>query len=191
MKYKSFLLIIVLFVQIDFLFCQNEQPYPYIRNQFNVNIGKNNVKMELGSDFPIFSCDVLYGHNDWLELGAAFSCFVATTGSISNNQGKLYHPIIINYGVAAKAHLLPALIKPSFSIIDIYASGRLGSFMETTGRDPERRFSVFSGLTVEGSLGAAANITRHFGVFYEWGWHSLYKMTTRFGLNIRFDSQKK
>lgn len=173
---------------------ETKQEFPYIRNQFNVNIG--NVRdtggwMNHEFFFGYLSSEVMYGINDWLETGVFCACLRLRSGEINNNEGRLYYPVELNYGLAAKAHLFPAIINPSFSWADLYASAHIGTFASTTGGDPEREASCFRGFCYRGMLGAGVNFSRHFGLFYEFGYGNFERFNHRIGLNIRFGGPKK
>ena len=104
---------------------ETKQEFPYIRNQINVNIGRikdTQGMMNHEFFFGYMSSEVMYGINDWLETGLFCSCLRLRSGEINNNQGRLYYPLVLNYGLAAKAHLFPAIINPSFAWADLYCS---------------------------------------------------------------------
>ena len=173
---------------------ETKQEFPYIRNQINVNIGRikdTQGMMNHEFFFGYMSSEVMYGINDWLETGVFCSCLRLRSGEINNNQGRLYYPLVLNYGLAAKAHLFPAIINPSFSWADLYASAQIGTFANTTGGDPERKFSCFRGYSLRGMLGAGVNFSRHFGLFYEFGYCTYERFNHRIGLNVRFGGPKK
>ena len=173
---------------------ETKQEFPYIRNQINVNVGRikdTHGIMNHEFFFGYLSSEVMYGINDWLETGVFCSCLRLKSGEINNNQGRLYYPLVLNYGLAAKAHLFPAIINPSFSWADLYASAQIGTFANTTGGDPERKFSCFKGYSLRGMLGAGVNFSRHFGLFYEFGYCTFERFNHRIGLNVRFGGPKK
>lgn len=77
------------------------------------------------------------------------------------NKDKDYY-LCLYYGVAAKAHLLPIIINPSYRRFDVYANLQLGtkSVIRQTMND---RTSLF----VNGGLGVGYNFSKRIGLFYE------------------------
>ena len=195
MKKKLYLLAFLLLPCMAFAQeTEPKQDFPFIRNQIQVNIGRikdNQGLLNKQFFFGYMSSEVLYGVNNWLETGVFCSCLRLKYGEINFNHEQMYYPLICNYGVAAKAHLFPAIIKPSFSLIDLYVSAQIGTFANTTGGDPEREFSCFNGYSLRGTVGAAINFGRHFGLFYEYGYCNFERFNHRIGLNVRFGGPKK
>lgn len=180
---KKHLLFLLLFASLCGMAQQptKKTDFPYIRNQFNVNMAvmKVNGAMYLNHNDGLRnlcpSLDVEYGLNDWLEVGASFT-----------DRFDSYGIMNLFYSAAnAKAHLLPAVISPSFSVVDVYATAQLGA-MTCFIDSPDIPNRVY--FTWGANLGAAFNFTRHFGLFYEFGYinEEHFKANHRFGLNIRF-----
>lgn len=165
------------------------QPRPFLRNQFSVNLAvlKSSVTSgsSLWSDLPFCpSLGLHYGLNDWLEVGASATI---RKKNLMEDKSIFYQC----YAAEAKAHLLPAIIRPSFYIVDVYATAQIGLAHYPIG--------VMEGLSSVtkfcwgANAGVAINPSRHFGIFGEYGYNSAdyFKNYWRFGLNVRFGGPKK
>lgn len=165
------------------------QPRPFIRNQFSVDLAvlKSSVRLNSGSWSNMPFCPSLrvhYGFNDWLEAGV-----IATFRKMNLTESKT--TFFQCYAAEAKAHLLPAVIKPSFHIVDVYATAQIGLIHYPVGAI-EGLHSVTK-FCWGGNAGLAFNPSRHFGLFGEYGYNSAdyFKSYWRFGLNVRFGGPKK
>lgn len=169
-------------------FAQETEPkrLPFIRNQISINlaVAKPNKNNASWTSFPFYpSLGLHYGLNDWLEVGAS-----ATLRSQDITADK--NVFFQFYNAEAKAHLLPAIINPSFYIVDVYATAQLGlSHYPSGGIASIRPVTKFCW---GGNAGVAFNPSRHFGIFAEYGYNSAdyFKNHWRFGLNIRFGGPK-
>jgi len=161
---------------------QCQEKLPYIRNRFNVNAWvliptKNPDYSNSHRICP--SLDIEYGINNWIEAG------ITTTG-------RLYPNITaINYAANVRLHLFPAIINPSFRIVDLYATGQIGACSEIG----KGAFNYYSATVFSwgASVGLALNISRYIGFTYEFGYLSpvAFKTYNRFGLSFRINGPKK
>lgn len=164
-------------------------PIPFIRNQIGIDLAvlKSSAMINGGSWTNMPYCPsfgLYYGLNDWLEVGAS-----ATLRKMDLTQEKL--TFFQCYAAEARAHLLPAIIKPSFYIVDVYATAQVGLAHYPIG-NIEGLYSVTK-FCWGANAGLAFNPSRHFGIFGEYGYNSAdyFKSYWRFGLNIRFGGPKK
>lgn len=135
------------------------------------------------------NAQVLYGINDWLELGIALDvCYKKKLLM----KGWTYPNYILptfqcRLGETAKAHLL-SIFWPKFSLIDFYVSEFVGiSSTFSTDGWPDTRYSFYAQV----GIGSQINFSRHFGLFYEFGINHNRNHYSLFGLNIRFNGPKK
>jgi len=161
---------------------QCQEKFPYIRNRFNVNVGLLIPTEESYSGDHSRICpslDFEYGLNNWIEAGISVI-------------GRFAHAYTaINYTANVKLHLFPAIINPSFRIVDLYATGQIGACSEFgKGQFYDYSATVFSWGA---SVGFALNISRYFGFTYEFGYLSPveFKTYNRFGLSFRINGPKK
>lgn len=192
---KPFLKILIVscFVSIYGLGCaqpsSSESVRPYIRNQFSVNFAvlrtaENKTSHHMMNPTLCPSLGIHYGLNDWLELGASSAI---RKMDFSSDKSVFFQC----YTAEAKAHLLPAIIKSSFYIVDVYATAQIGLSHYPNG-DIETIQSVTK-LCCGGNVGLTLNPSRHFGFFGEYGYINAdyFKNYLRFGFNIRFGGPKK
>lgn len=156
---------------------QCQEKFPYIRNRFNVNVGvliptERTYSVDKSRLCP--SLDFEYGLNNWIEAG------ISVIGRFD------YAYTAINYTANVKLHLFPAIINPSFRIVDLYATGQIGACTERS----EIGGTFFSWGA---NVGLAVNLSRYFGFFYEFGYmRPVYLHSyNRFGLSIRINGPKK
>lgn len=156
---------------------------PFIKGQFNLSLSGFN---QTTNNYIGPKAEFLYGYNDFLEMGVFCKALIIPIG---NGDHKNY-PVSLSYGAEGKAHLLPAVIKPSFYYIDLYAIGKIGA--GTTF--PNGVSYVIHGTTYDYSIGVGVAIntfSKHFGLFYEFDYGRNKLSTHTFGLNIRFGGPKK
>jgi len=132
---------------------QCQEKFPYIRNRFNVNVGvliptKTTYSGDHSRLCP--SLDFEYGLNDWIEAG------ISVIGRFD------YAYTAINYTANVKLHLFPAIINPSFRIVDLYATGQIGACTLGTIYGSEYGGTIFSWGA---NAGLAVNLSRYFGFF--------------------------
>lgn len=195
MKSHKFFLVIVVF----FFFCtivkgqttQSDSPKPFIGHQFNISFSGSIVwsQERINQNRVVMGPRIegLYGINNWLESGLFVNGFIYTFGS--SNSYESYHPVKLLYGVESKAHLLPAIIKPSFSLFDVYGVAKFGACTLCPNGCPE--LAPSSCFFISGGAGAAINLSRHFGVFFEWEYGNLKACYLTIGLNFRLGVTKK
>lgn len=167
---------------------ESKLDYPYIGNQFSIDLSilktfENSSSHHLLNSTLCPSIGIHYGLNDWLEIGAS-----STLRKMNISNRVIFFQC---HTAEAKAHLLPAIIKPSFYIIDVYATAQVGlSHYPNGGIEAIRPVTNFCW---GGNVGLAFNPSRHFGLFGEYGYISAdhFKNYSRFGLNIRFGGPKK
>ena len=166
-----------------------KQDLPFLRNQFSINLAvlKSSVITNGGSwsNMPFCpSLGVHYGINDWLEAGASATLRIM---DLTSEKPTFFQC----YAAEAKAHLLSAIIKPSFYIVDVYATAQIGLAHYPIG-NIEGLHSVTK-FCWGVNAGLAINPSRHFGIFGEYGYNSAdyFKSYWRFGLNVRFGGPKK
>lgn len=136
--------------------------------------------------------EIMYGFNNWIEAGLHLSCH--TYHNVYTDDGyEEYFPKHFQYGFASKAHLLPAVVRPSFYVADVYAFLNAGLIATYDDGDPYTnvKTSFCKTAFVETGLGAGVNIVRYFGVFYEFSISTYDFMRHRIGVNIRFPGPKK
>ena len=156
---------------------------PFIKGQFNLSLSGFN---QTTNNYIGPKAEFLYGYNDFLEVGVFCKALIIPIG---NGNHKSY-PVSLSYGAEGKAHLLPAVIKPSFYYIDLYAVGKLGA--ETTFPNGVSYITRGTGFYCSIGAGAAINLfSRHFGLFYEIDVGRGKSSTTTFGINLRFGGPKK
>ncbi len=162
---------------------------PFIKGQFNLSLSGYNPNNHVGPKAKFLvgpKAEFLYGHNDYLEVGVFCNALILTSG----DGNHLNYPIYLNYGAVGKAHLFPAVIKPSFHYIDLYAVGKLGA--GTIFPNGVSYITRGTGLYYSIGAGAAINLfSRHFGLFYEIDYGRGKLSTNTFGINIRFGGPKK
>lgn len=134
------------------------------------------------SNLPNFRVEVNYKMLPFIEVGvfAGFGFYedIQIVGSRATISGYA----ATNYGLNANFHILPLVVKEKKVRFDLYVSGKLG------GINPERKnFSplphkYFSDYGVY--AGAAYYLTRHFGVYGEFGYGSYTNL--RYGLSFKF-----
>lgn len=163
----------------------------YIKNKISLNIGAK-VFQEYGFDYLFASVDVLYGLNNWLEAGL----FTSGRGSFANyggNGGK--YDLVLYYGVAAKAHLLPIIINSSYSRFDVYANLHLGAKSVLYNNDLIIDYSRTS-LYINGGIGVGYNFNKRIGLFYECNYSNsdilsgvgnLNGLNHKLGVRLRFN----
>ena len=167
---------------------ETKQEFPYIRNQFSINLSilrtfENSTSHHLMNSTLCPSLGIHYGLNDWLEVGAS-----STLRKMNFSNKTVFFQC---YTAEAKTHLLPAIIKPSFYIVDVYATAQIGlSHYPNGGIEAIQPVTKFCW---GGNAGLAFNPSRHFGFFGEYGYINAehFKQYLRFGLNIRFGGPKK
>ncbi len=180
---RKILFLVFLFTSC-FVFAQsNSTLRPFINGQMNISLSGIHYQR---FDKLAPKVEILYGINNWLETGL----FGSGIGyKFFDNEGTLYRPCTVLIGAEGKAHLFPAIINSSFHYVDLYAITKIGTkYYISDGYHPEQSGM---GWFFSGGVGAAANISRHFGLFYEWQYNSLRTPTHSFGLNIRFGGPKK
>lgn len=156
---------------------------PFIKGQFNLSLSGFNQTI---NNYIGPKAEFLYGYNDFLEVGVFCKALIIPIG---NGDHKNY-PVYLGYGAEGKAHLLPAVIKPSFYYIDLYAIGKLGA--ETAFPNGVSYITRGTGFHYSIGAGAAINLfSRHFGLFYEIDYGRGKLSTHTLGLNIRFGGPKK
>lgn len=161
---------------------------PYISNQFSINLSvlktfENSTSHHLMNSTLCPSLGIHYGLNDWLEVGAS-----STLRKMNFSNKTVFFQC---YTAEAKTHLLPAIIKPSFYIVDVYVTAQIGlSHYPNGGIEAIQPVTKFCW---GGNAGFAFNPSRHFGLFGEYGYISAdhFKNYLRFGFNIRFVGPKK
>lgn len=162
--------------------------HPYISNQFSINLSilrtfENSTSHHLMNSTLCPSLGIHYGLNDWLEVGAS-----STLRKMNFSNKTVFFQC---YTAEAKTHLLPAIINPSFYIVDVYATAQIGlSHYPNGGIEAIQPVTKFCW---GGNAGLAFNPSRHFGFFGEYGYINAehFKQYLRFGLNIRFGGPKK
>ncbi len=165
-------------------FAQNtSSAKPFIKGQFNLSFSGFNQTI---NNLVGPKAEFLYGYNDFLEVGVFCKALILKSG----DGNHLNYPVFLYYGAVGKAHLFPAVIKPSFHYIDLYAVGKLGA--ETTFPNGVSYITRETGLYYSIGAGAAINLfSRHFGLFYEIDYGRNKLSTHTFGFNIRFGGPKK
>lgn len=157
----------------------------YIKDNITLNIGTA-IFQKYGLEHYMASVDVLYGLNNWFEAGL-FTIgrgYYVDYGNISKE-----YDLCLYYGVAAKAHLLPIIINPSYRRFDVYANLQLGA-KSVISHLMSNRTSLF----VNGGLGVGYNFSKRIGLFYECNYGNSDGMNGgisgglnhKFGLKLRF-----
>ena len=176
--------------------------FPYIRNQMSVSVSYSDMTMELFhpnivKGNLIKGCDirVLYGVNLWLEVGMMVDISFSNRNMMRFPDPDLpifhemfaYISVCQGYlGNAAKIHLLP-LFWPSFSVLDIYVSSMVGGYC---GYIPMWSYAHV-GFKAQLGAGANINLSRHFGLSFEYGIDNRANTYMLGGINIRFGGPKK
>lgn len=161
----------------------NSSAQPFIKGQFNLSLSGFNqtINNHVGP-----KAEFLYGLNDYLEVGVFCNALIILFSDGSHPN----YPVYLCYGTEGKAHFFPAIIKPSFHYIDLYAVGKLGAGTNFPNGEP----TVTRGTGPYYSIGAGTAInlfSRHFGLFYEFDYGRNKLSTHTFGFNIRFGGPKK
>lgn len=164
----------------------------YIKNRISLNVGAK-VFQQYGFDDMFASVDVLYGLNNWLEAGL----FTSGRGSYVNYGGNdVKYDLVLYYGVAAKAHLLPVIINPSYRRFDVYANLHLGAKSALYNYDSRGIDYSRKSLYVNGGLGVGYNFNKRIGLFYEcnysnsdilYGVGNLNGLNHKLGVRLRFN----
>lgn len=164
----------------------------YIKDRISLNVGAK-VFQQYGFDDMFASVDVLYGLNNWLEAGL----FTSGRGSYVNYGGNdVKYDLVLYYGVAAKAHLLPVIINPSYRRFDVYANLHLGAKSALYNYDSRGIDYSRKSLYVNGGLGVGYNFNKRIGLFYEcnysnsdilYGVGNLNGLNHKLGVRLRFN----
>ena len=165
----------------------------YIKNRISLNVGAK-VFQQYGFDDMLASVDVLYGLNNWLEAGL----FTSGRGSYVNyGENDVKYDLVLYYGVAAKAHLLPIIINPSYRRFDVYANLHLGAKSSLYNHDSRGIDYSRTSLYVNGGLGVGYNFNKRIGLFYEcnysnsdnmlYGVGNLDGLNHKLGVRLRFN----
>ena len=167
----------------------------YIKNRISLNVGAK-VFQQYGFDDMLASVDVLYGLNNWLETGL----FTSGRGSYVNyGENDVKYDLVLYYGVAAKAHLLPVIINPSYRRFDVYANLHLGAKSALYNYDSRGIDYSRTSLYVNGGLGVGYNFNKRIGLFYEcnysnsdnmiYGVGNLDGLNHKLGVRLRFNDK--
>ena len=167
----------------------------YIKNRISLNVGAK-VFQQNGFDDMLASVDVLYGLNNWLEVGL----FTSGRGSYVNyGENDVKYDLVLYYGVAAKAHLLPIIINPSYRRFDVYANLHLGAKSSLYNHDSRGIDYSRTSLYVNGGLGVGYNFNKRIGLFYEcnysnsdnmlYGVGNLDGLNHKLGVRLRFNDK--
>ena len=174
----------------------------YIKNRISLNVGAK-VFQQYGFDDMLASVDVLYGLNNWLEAGLFTSgrgSYVNYRGSYVNyGENDVKYDLVLYYGVAAKAHLLPIIINPSYRRFDVYANLHLGAKSALYNHDSRGIDYSRTSLYVNGGLGVGYNFNKRIGLFYEcnysnsdnmiYGVGNLDGLNHKLGVRLRFNDK--
>ena len=175
-----------------------KQEFPYIHGQMSVSVSYNKnsfIPYKLLEHIGMTgimrggNVQVMYGCNNWLELGVAMDACYANRLWRPSEAGGYYVtlPTMQCYvGQEAKAHLF-SVFWPEFSLLDLYAVGMLGVTATISTQNLPTRFCPLFQI----GAGAELNPSRHFGLFCEYGINTKKNPYTLFGLNIRFGGPKK
>lgn len=143
----------------------------FLKDKISLSLGVTPFKEGGFNAIPI-SINGMYGINSWLEAGL-FTEF----------SSDLFE---VNSGVAAKAHLLPVVINPSYYRFDLYANMQLG-----VGSIYSEFWGTSAAFYIGGGIGAGFNINKNFGIFYELGYDNINYLNHKFGLKFMASQNSK
>jgi hypothetical protein len=154
---------------------------PFIPNTIEIS-GTMTKLMERRNSFGA-SCT--YGINTWIDAGLDFDYYHVKSGVASTNA--------LFCGLIAKAHLITPFF-PDYKLFDVYASVKPGwRFVNAVGfnQQSSRGNSFYCGFYG----GLAANISRYFGIFFEYGFSNKLDIKLNqniaVGLHVRIPGPKR
>lgn len=159
---------------------------PYIKNSISIGAGALITNMSGAKTMIALNAD--YGVTNWLEIGLYLSNWTSAKHEFyminPDNSTTYYRPFIFEYGIDCKAHLLPVVVRPSFYKADVYLDVHAG--LCTTCRDRYENMPDDTRFMADACIGASFNFTRNVGVFYEFGYSNVNRLTNRIGIHVRF-----
>ncbi|MDD4673404.1 MAG: outer membrane beta-barrel protein [Bacteroidales bacterium] len=179
---KRLLLLALLLISINTFAQVNTVP-----KRINAKLGFSLSDPEdTDNNLPNFRVEVNYKVVPFLEVGVygGFGFYQAIQREIvgSGISATISGYAASNYGLNANFHILPLVVKERKLRFDLYVSGKLGTINpEKTDASPlPDKFLSDYGVYA----GAAYYLTRHFGVYGEFGYGSY--TTIRYGLSFKF-----
>lgn len=130
-----------------------------------------------------FMGEVNYGFTEYLDAGV-FCDFFRVKHYTEISEGNVYLKSYYNcfdYGLNANFHIFPLFLDPSFSIVDVYVTPKIGL---RTICDKQVDY-LSTGLYYSIGAGIGLNISKGFGVLFEYNYAGSNNVL-RYGINIRF-----
>lgn len=153
----------------------------YVKNNIAINPSLRFNSRFADSDF--FGVAVSFGPSNWLETGIALDFNRRNYA----HDTAAYVSMKLIPRVFCRVHPLGFFLD-TFSVVDVYGIVGIGGFFWLDDLIPQ---PLRNRWYMECGGGIALNISRHFGVFYEYSYDSILKSSNRFGFNIRFGGPKK
>jgi len=232
-KFKAF---IILFILPLMMWAQQEElprKDQFIKGKYGIKLdfgfyggNKSDYKPSFIERQHNVKLEATYGFTKWLEAGVFTNVFLTKGFKYGNiddvhisddglwefGDGAEYFSFRyknFDYGLTANIHILPFFTKPSFSLVDVYVTPKIGLhtvFAKDIDFLPVANSEYYMPINTKGvnysrtglyySLGAgvALNVTKNFGFLVEYNFvregKSLdlkpYKHYARYGINIRF-----
>lgn len=118
-----------------------------------------------------------YGFTKWLEAGAfVYGGGYKTSYSMYDDNEMLLVDTVTNHyfahGLSSNVHILPLFLNPSFCIVDLYITPKIGLSSNTYGNSPLKPDYFANTTKFYYSIGAGigVNINKYVGIFVEYSY---------------------